>query len=239
MGRKARLKAERAATRPEASVAAAPQTALLPADPRITAAVGVALVILVAIVFAQLRDHQFLNYDDPIYITDNEQVKKGLSTEGVAWAFQSLDFNWHPMTWLTHMADVEMFGLNAGAHLLVNAAFHAINTILLLIILSRATGSVWRSGIVAALFAIHPLHVESVAWISERKDVLSTLFMMLTILFYLRFLEGRSKAAYTAMTIAFILGLMSKGMLVTLPFVLLLIDYWPLQRFKLGEWRTL
>ena len=239
MGRKARLKAERAATRPEAPVTAAPQTAPPPVDFRITAGIALALVILVAIVFAQLRDHQFLNYDDPIYITDNEQVKKGLSAEGVAWAFRSLDFNWHPMTWLTHMADVEIFGLNAGAHLLVNAAFHAVNTILLLIILTRATGSAWRSGIVAALFAIHPLHVESVAWISERKDVLSTLFMMLTILFYLRFVERRSRAAYAAMTLAFILGLMSKGMLVTLPFVLLLIDYWPLHRFKLGDWRTL
>lgn len=239
MGRKARLKAERAATRPDAPVTAATQPAPLPTDYRIVAAIAVALVILVAVVFAQLRGHQFLNYDDPIYITENEQVKKGLTAEGVSWAFRSLDFNWHPATWLTHMADVEIFGLNAGAHLLVNVGFHALNTILLLFILHRATGSVFRSGIVAALFAIHPLHVESVAWISERKDVLSTLFMLLTILFYLQFVERRSKGTYAAMTIAFVLGLMSKGMLVTLPFALLLIDYWPLQRFRLGEWRTL
>jgi Flp pilus assembly protein TadD len=239
MGRKARLKAERAATRPDFEVAAAPQPAPAPTDFRITAAIAAVLVILVAIVFAQLRTHEFLNYDDPIYITENETVQKGLTGEGVVWAFQSLDFNWHPMTWLTHRADVELFGLDAGAHLLVNAAFHAVNAILLLLFLTRATGSVWRSGIVAALFAIHPLHVESVAWISERKDVLSTFFMMLTLLFYLRFVERRSKGAYAAMVVAFILGLMSKGMLVTLPFVLLLLDYWPLRRFDLGDWKTL
>jgi tetratricopeptide (TPR) repeat protein len=234
MGRKSRSKSERATT-------PAPQRAATPVrtDPRLTAALAAALVVLVAIVFAQLRTHQFLNYDDPIYVTENETVQRGLTAEGIAWAFTSFDFNWHPLTWLTHMADVELFGLDAGRHLLVNAVIHGINAILVLLIFARATGSLWRSGIVAALFAIHPLHVESVAWLSERKDVLSSLFLLLTILFYLRFVETRARGWYAAMIAAFVLGLMSKGMLVTLPFVLLLIDYWPLRRFELGDWKTL
>mgnify|MGYP006198390701 CR=1 FL=1 len=186
-----------------------------------------------------MRNHEFLTYDDPIYITENEQVQKGLTAEGVAWAFRSFDFNWHPITWLTHMIDVELFGMNAGAHLLVNAAIHAINAILLLLVLTRATGFVWRSAVVAALFAIHPLHVESVAWLAERKDVLSSLFLLLTVWFYLRFVERRSKLHYALMLVMFILGLMSKGMLVTLPFVLVLIDYWPLRRLQSFRWREL
>ncbi|HEU4522377.1 MAG TPA: tetratricopeptide repeat protein, partial [Thermoanaerobaculia bacterium] len=230
MGRKARLKAERAAAPAPATITAAPPA---PPDARVVAAIAAGLVILVAIVFAQLRTHEFLTYDDPIYITENETVQKGLTAEGIAWAFQSFDFNWHPITWLTHMADVELFGLNAGAHLLVNAVIHAANSILVLVILTMATGYVWRSGIVAALFAIHPLHVESVAWLSERKDVLSSLFLLLTILFYLRWVKRRSRLDYAVMLGMFVLGLMSKGMLVTLPFVLLLIDYWPLRRSNL------
>lgn len=197
------------------------------------------LVILVATVFAQVRDHQFLSYDDPIYITENKTVQAGLTGQGVAWAFRSFDFNWHPITWLSHMTDVEFFGMDAGKHLLVNAAIHAVNAVLLLLVLTRATGSAWRSGVVAALFAIHPLHVESVAWLAERKDVLSSFFLLMTILFYLRFVERKTKSAYAAMLIAFVLGLMSKGMLVTLPFVLLLIDYWPLRRFNLDDWPSL
>ncbi|HUP46332.1 MAG TPA: tetratricopeptide repeat protein [Thermoanaerobaculia bacterium] len=238
MGRKARLKAERAAALP-AVVATAPQLTPVAHGRRLTAAIAVALVILVAIVFAQLRDHEFLTYDDPMYVTENEQVQQGLTAGSIAWAFRSFDFNWHPLTWLTHMADVELFGLDAGAHLLVNAAIHALNTILLLLVLARATGLLWRSAVVAALFAIHPLHVESVAWLSERKDVLSSFFLLLTIWFYLRFVERRSKLDYAVMVVVFILGLMSKGMLVTLPFVLLLLDYWPLRRFDLGQWRAL
>ncbi|HEX6177562.1 MAG TPA: tetratricopeptide repeat protein, partial [Thermoanaerobaculia bacterium] len=178
-------------------------------------------------------------YDDPIYITDNEVVKRGLTVDGLAWAFTSFDFNWHPVTWITHMIDVSLFGLNAGAHLVVNAIIHAINAVLVLLIFTRMTGQVVRSGIVAALFAIHPLHVESVAWLSERKDVLSSLFLLLTILFYVMYVERRSRGLYAAMIATFILGLMSKGMLVTLPFVLLLLDYWPLRRFDLGDSKKL
>ena len=235
MGRKSRSKIDRAVASDEVvTIAVAPQP-----DHRLTPALAAALVLLVAFVFAQLRSHQFLTYDDPIYITANETVKRGLTAEGLAWAFTSFDFNWHPVTWITHMIDVELFGLNAGAHLLVNAVIHAINAVLLLLIFARMTGQVIRSGIVAALFAIHPLHVESVAWLSERKDVLSSLFLLLTILLYLRFVEQRSRGAYAAMIATFILGLMSKGMLVTLPFVLLLLDYWPLRRFDLGDWKKL
>ena len=230
MGRKSRSKASNPA------VAVAPPRHH---DPRLTLALAAALVVLVAIVFAQVRAHQFLNYDDPIYITDNEVVKRGLTVDGLAWAFTSFDFNWHPVTWITHMIDVSLFGLNAGAHLVVNAIIHAINAVLVLLIFTRMTGQVVRSGIVAALFAIHPLHVESVAWLSERKDVLSSLFLLLTILFYVMYVERRSRGLYAAMIATFILGLMSKGMLVTLPFVLLLLDYWPLRRFDLGDSKKL
>lgn len=244
MGRKARLKAERAAARPAGGGAgvrlgAGGELEAQRVSSRVVAAISVVLVLLVAFVFAQVRTHEFLTYDDPIYITENETVQKGLTADGIVWAFTSFDFNWHPITWLTHLTDVTLFGLDAGKHLLVNVVIHAINAILLLIVLARATGRVWRSSAVAALFAIHPLHVESVAWLSERKDVLSSLFLLLTIFFYLRFVDGRSKRAYAAMIVAFILGLMSKGMLVTLPFVLLLIDYWPLRRWSFGEWKTL
>ncbi|HUP50074.1 MAG TPA: tetratricopeptide repeat protein [Thermoanaerobaculia bacterium] len=238
MGRKSRSRAARAASQQDLA-SPPPPPAPAAAGPGISAGIAAALVLLVAVVFLQVRNHQFLGYDDPIYIIDNEQVKRGLTAEGVAWAFRSFDFNWHPVTWITHMIDVELFGLDAGAHLLVNAAIHALNAVLLFLILARATASPWRSAIVAALFAIHPLRVESVAWIAERKDVLSSLFLLLTIWFYLRFVERRSRPAYAAMLLTFILGLMSKGMLVTLPFVLLLLDYWPLRRFDLGDWRTL
>ncbi len=201
-----------------------------PTSPLFPLAVAAVLVILVALIYAQLRTHEFLNFDDPIYVTENAQVKKGVTLEGFAWAFRSLDFNWHPLTWLTHMLDVQLFGLNAGAHLLVNAAFHAANAVLLFFLLLKLTAMPWRSAIVAAIFATHPLHVESVAWLSERKDVVSTLFFLLTIWLYASFVRSRSRIAYAGMIATFALGLMAKGTLVTLPFLLLLIDHWPLQR---------
>lgn len=193
--------------------------------------VAAILAVLVLLVFAQVRTHQFLNFDDPIYVTANPNVQRGLTFEGVAWAFRSLDFNWHPVTWITHMLDVELFGLDSGAHHLVNVAFHLANTILLFFVLFRMTGFLARSAFVAALFAVHPLHVESVAWLAERKDVLSGLFLILTLWMYVDYARTRSKAKYALGLLFFALGLMSKGMLVTLPFVLLLVDYWPLKRF--------
>lgn len=236
MGRKAREKAQRTAgDKSPSSVAPVPhgdQNAAVATriDPRLTAIVAAVLVVLVFVVFTQLRSHQFLNYDDDIYVTANPNVRAGLSAAGLRWAFTSMYFNWHPVTWLTHMLDVEMFGIHAGPQLLVNALLHAMNAVLLLLLLVCATRRLWRSAFVAALFAVHPLHVESVAWLSERKDVLSTLFFLLTLYLYVRFTESRSRPTYVALTLTFILGLLSKGMLVTLPFVLLLLDFWPLRR---------
>lgn len=193
--------------------------------------VAALLAVLVLFVFAQLRTHDFLNYDDSIYVTSNPTVQRGLTGDGIAWAFRSLDFNWHPVTWITHMLDVELFGLDPGKHHLVNVALHLANTLLLFFLLLRMTGAMARSGFVAALFAVHPLHVESVAWLSERKDVLSALFLLLTLWMYVDYTRSRSTVKYALALLFFALGLMSKGMLVTLPFVLLLLDYWPLKRF--------
>jgi protein O-mannosyl-transferase len=192
----------------------------------------------------------FINFDDPEYVTANPEVFHGLTWHGVVWAFTHVHAsNWHPLTWLSHMADCSLFGGNAAGPHLVNVGFHLANTLLLLLFLWRMTGAVWRSGFVAALFALHPLHVESVAWISERKDVLSTFFGLLTLLAYLRYFEPsklqpaalasakggqspRSKVWYGLALLGFALGLLSKPMLVTLPFVLLLLDFWPLGRFQ-------
>jgi tetratricopeptide (TPR) repeat protein len=161
-----------------------------------------------------------------------------LSLQGIAWAFTNAPSgNWHPLTWLSHMLDIELFGMNPGPHHLVNVFFHIINTLLLFLILNKMTGEIWKSGFVAALFALHPLHVESVAWIAERKDVLSGLFWMLTIWFYLLYIEKPDLKRYFLVALFFILGLMSKPMIVTLPFVLLLLDYWPLKRFTFDSSR--
>ena len=195
--------------------------------------ISAALVIAIAIVYAQVASHEFTNFDDPTYVTQNYRVSSGLSASNVQWAFTTFHANnWHPLTWISHMLDVQLFGLNAGRHLLMNVAIHALTSVLLFFLLMRLTSAMWPSAAVAALFALHPLHVESVAWVSERKDVLSTLFFVLTLWLYARFVEKRTAGRYVLMAIAFALGLMSKPMLVTLPFVLLLLDYWPLQRFS-------
>jgi Flp pilus assembly protein TadD len=165
-------------------------------------------------------------------VTENPRVLAGLTRDGIRWAFTSREVaNWHPLTWLSHMADVEWFGTDAGAHHLVNLAFHGANAILLFLVLCRMTRMPWRSGIVAALFAVHPLHVESVAWVAERKDVLSTFFWLLTMGAYARYAERPGLLRYLPVPLLLALGLMSKAMLVTLPFVLLLLDGWPLRRF--------
>ncbi|HUL98834.1 MAG TPA: hypothetical protein VLU24_05335, partial [Mycobacterium sp.] len=175
-------------------------------------------------------------------MTANPHVAGGLTWENVAWAFTTNHAaNWHPLTWLSHMADVELFGMNAGAHHLTSLLFHAANTLLLFLLLRRMTGALGRSAFVAALFAVHPLHVESVAWVAERKDVLSTLFWMLTLLAYARYVEASSLAAesrpgrlgwYALVLLLLALGLLAKPMLVTLPFVMLLLDVWPLGRLN-------
>jgi len=171
------------------------------------------------------------------YVRENEHVKDGLTHDSIIWAFTTgCGANWHPLTWLSHELDCELFGVEPGAHHLTNLLFHLINTLLLFWFLKGMTGAVWRSAFVAAAFALHPLHVESVAWISERKDVLSTLFWMLTMAAYLRYVNQRGSLGwYLLALLAFAVGLTAKPMLVTLPFVLLLLDYWPLERFQNGQ----
>jgi protein O-mannosyl-transferase len=203
--------------------------------------VGVALAAATLAVFWGARQCQFVNYDDPDYITSNVEVQRGLSASSVRWAFQSgAASNWHPLTWLSHMADVDLYGMAPAGHHLTSVLLHAINAVLLFLILHRMTGALWRSAFVAALFALHPLRVESVVWVSERKDVLSTLFWLLAVWAYVRYAENlqnhhsRRKVFYGLSLLFFVLGLMSKPMLVTLPFILLLLDYWPLERLPLG-----
>jgi protein O-mannosyl-transferase len=207
---------------------------------RRTFLISTGLIIATLAAFWPLHHAEFINFDDPVYVTNNENVFGGLTWHGVIWAFTAIrGGNWHPLTWLSHMLDCQLFGDKAGGHHLVNVGFHAANTVLLFLLLRRMTGAAWRSAFVAALFALHPLHVESVAWISERKDVLSTFFGLLALTTYVRYAEGRSakvgerphSALWYVMTLVwFCLGLMSKPMLVTLPFVMLLLDFWPLQR---------
>src|SRR6266566_8704894 len=191
------------------------------------------------IVFVPVANYEFVNYDDHDYVSANLHVQGGLTWENVVWAFKGGHAsNWHPLTWLSHMLDWEMFGSRAGGHHLVSVILHVINSVLLFLLLRQITGALWRSALVAALFALHPLHVESVAWVSERKDVLSTLFFVLTIWAYSKYVkksetrnpksEGATKTenrkhsvvSYVLALFLFAFGLMSKPMLVTLPFVL-------------------
>jgi tetratricopeptide (TPR) repeat protein len=182
-------------------------------------------------VYWPVHNHQFVNYDDNVYVTENQTIHSGPTWQNIKWAFTTgYASNWHPLTWLSHMVDCRLFGVSAPAHHIVNLLFHIANTLLLLIVLNRMTKQLWPSAFVAALFALHPLHVESVAWVAERKDVLSTLFWLLTMLAYARYAERPSVGRYFLTLVLFVLGLMSKPMLVTLPFVLLLLDYWPLGR---------
>jgi tetratricopeptide (TPR) repeat protein len=191
------------------------------------------LMILILIVYSQVIHYDYISLDDTTYVTANRHVKSGINPEGFLWSFRTTACgNWHPLTWLSHMADVESHGLHAGRHHLTNVLFHIVNTLLLFFLLRSMTGALWRSVFVAALFALHPLHVESVAWISERKDVLSTFFGLLTLIGYMRFTLQRSRSGYMLALLFFVMGLMAKPMLVTLPFVLLLLDYWPLGRIK-------
>ena len=196
------------------------------------------LVLVVFTIYGRTGSHPFIDFDDSEYVYENEVVRQGLSWNGIVWAFSTFwSANWHPITWLSHMADVQMFGLDAGWHHLTNVALHGLNAVLLLLVLTRMTQSVWRSALVAALFAVHPQHVESVAWIAERKDVLSTCFWLLTMAAYVNFVRHRGVARYAVLLLMYSLGLMSKPMLVTLPLVLLLLDYWPLQRSAPGMLR--
>ena len=228
--------------------------------------VGPLLAVAAFLVYLPVGTHPFLGIDDPDYVLNNPHVNRGLSCASLAWAFTHFHAgNWHPVTWISHSLDCQLFGLNPGAHHLVNAGFHALNSWLLLWVLGCWTGAFWRSALVAGLFALHPLHVESVAWLAERKDVLSAFFFFLTLGAYVRHVEvssvrgrvsrGEGQMAtesqwmprnvrvaifnwYTAALVFFALGLMSKPMVVTLPFVLLLLDYWPLGRIRRSKFKV-
>jgi tetratricopeptide (TPR) repeat protein len=204
----------------------------------VAAACGLLLLAVIA-VFGQTVGHDFVNFDDEDYVGDNSQVTGGLTVHGIAWAFRQFHSNnWHPLTWLSHMLDCQLYGLAwPGGHHLTNVVLHAASAILLLLVLRQMSGAVWPGALAAGLFAIHPLHVESVAWVAERKDVLSGLFFMLTLAAYTGYARRPfSLLRYLLVTALFALGLMAKPMLVTLPLVLLLLDYWPLGRAGSREW---
>jgi Flp pilus assembly protein TadD len=215
-------------------------------------AIGVALALITLGLYAPVLGDAFIEFDDNLYVTANPMVLQGLTWHGLVWALTTGHAPyWHPLTWLSHMTDCSLYGLDPAGHHATNALFHAVNTVLLFVFLRRMTGAVWRPAIVAALFGWHPLHVESVAWVAERKDVLSTFFFLWTIWAYFRYTEHLKNQPVDTLTAAedgsnfklfyglslffFACGLMSKPMVVTLPFVLLLLDYWPLERFGPGS----
>jgi tetratricopeptide (TPR) repeat protein len=205
-----------------------------PSGKQQTVIILVLLVAVTLVVYWQVRGHDFIAFDDDLYVTENKEVQRGLTWRGIKWAFTTTQaYNWHPLVWISHMLDCQLYKLNPAGHHFTNVLFHIANTLLLFLVLARMTGCLWRSGFVAALFALHPLHVESVAWVSERKDVLSTFLWILTMWFYLRYVRRPRFATYQPIMLALALGLMAKQMLVTLPLVLLLLDYWPLERFAL------
>jgi Flp pilus assembly protein TadD len=196
------------------------------------------LIMTTLAVYWQVRHHEFLNYDDDDYVTENRHVQAGWTMESLAWAFTSrLHRHWHPLTWLSHMTDCQLFGLNPAGHHLSSVFLHLANALLLFFVLRRMTGALFRSAFVAALFALHPLHVEPVAWVADRKDLLSAFFWILTMWAYVHYAEDPGFKRYVLVFIAFILALMAKSMVVTLPFALLLMDYWPLERFEFRQSR--
>jgi Tfp pilus assembly protein PilF len=189
------------------------------------------LAVVTFALYAQVIGHQFITLDDPTYIQENPMVNRGVTLAGLAWAFTTFHAaNWHPLTWISHMIDCQLFGMNAGHQLLVNALIHVANTLLVFWFLLRTTHARWPSALVAALFALHPVHVESVAWASERKDTISTFFGLLSLIAYSRYAEAPAISRYIWVAVTLALGLLAKPMLVTWPLVMLLLDYWPLGR---------
>jgi len=200
---------------------------------RVNFLIATALSVMTLAIYAQVVGHQFIALDDPTYIQENSMVNRGVTGAGLVWAFTTFyAANWHPLTWISHMIDCQLFGTNAGCHLLVNAFIHVANTLLVFWFLLRTTHARGTSALVAALFALHPLHVESVAWASERKDTLCAFFGLLSLIAYVRYVEAPSISRYMWTAITLVLGLLAKPMLVTWPFVMLLVDYWPLCRFR-------
>jgi len=261
-----------AGERPEVADSRSPESGSRPAglnDRWLVSEVCLFLAVIIWVVFGQTLHHEFVNFDDDVYVYDNPEVARGLTLQGIVWAFTHVhSSNWHPLTMLSHMLDCQFYGLSPGGHHLTNLLLHTATAILLFLVLRRMTGFLWRSAFVAAVFAIHPLRVESVAWVAERKDVLSGLFFILTLGAYGRYVQrqskvepsslrfaapgGRESRAQAALALAprlwtldyylvllfFALGLLCKPMLVTLPFVLLLLDYWPLGRVTRDQWRV-
>jgi len=206
------------------------------ANKTLKVAICIFLIVATFCVYSQVQDHEFINYDDYQYIKDNWKIKSGLTSESISWAFTTFyGYNWFPITWLSHIFDYQLYGLNPKGHHLTNLLFHIANALILFMVLLRMTGKLWRCAFIAAMFAFHPLNVESVAWVAERKNVLSTLFWLLTMWAYIHYAEKSTIKNYGLVLLFFALGLMSKPMLVTLPFVLLLLDYWPLRRLKLEQ----
>lgn len=194
------------------------------------------LILATASVYLRVAGFDFTSLDDRMYVVKNPHVQAGMTADGIRWAFTTYyAANWHPLTWLSHMLDSQVYGMRPGGPHLTSLLFHVANTLLLFLLLSRMTGRMWRSAFVAALFALHPLHVESVAWVAERKDVLSTFFWMLTLLAYVSYGKNPSIKRYLLVAALFAMGLMAKPMLVTLPLVMLMLDYWPLARFALPQ----
>ncbi len=192
-----------------------------------------ALALGTLAIFSSTLGHGFITFDDPEYVIANLHIQSGFSWDGLVYAFTTGDSsNWHPLTWLSYMLDYELYGLKPVGYHLTNLLFHTANTLLLFGVLRLMTRTVWRSALVAALFAWHPLHVESVAWIAERKDVLSTFFWLLTMIAYVRYVQKPDKRRYQFTLMLFACGLLAKPMVVTLPFVLLLLDFWPLKRIS-------
>ncbi len=191
------------------------------------------LLLVTLAVYWQVNQFKFVDLDDFVYVSENLNIQSGISLDGIRWAFSTTyaDF-WHPLTWLSLMFDYQLYGLNAGGYHVTNLIFHILSTLLLFWLFHRMTGALWKSAFVAAFFALHPLHVESVAWISERKDVLSAFFWMLTLCLYVYYAEKPVIKRYVLVALAFICALMSKPMVVTLPLVMILLDYWPLKRFE-------
>jgi protein O-mannosyl-transferase len=196
------------------------------------------LMVATFCIYSQVQDHEFINYDDNFYITNNVNVQAGFTIESVKWAFTNFNAAfWFPMTWFSYMLDYQLYGLNPSGYLLTNLFFHIANSLLLFLVLFRMTGAIWQSAFVATMFAFHPINIESVAWAAERKNVLSTLFWLLTMWAYIHYAEKPTVKRYGFVFLFFAMGLMSKPMLVTLPFVLLLLDYWPLRRLKFEQER--
>jgi len=208
-----------------------PEKLVVARTSRLDVWICLALLVAVFAIYFQVGSHGFISYDDPIYVTDNPHVRAGLTWDGLAWAFTTFrDSNWFPLTWLSHTFDCQLFGVDSGWHHLSNVLLHALSTLLLFVVLKRMTSVRWQSAVVAFIFGVHPLHVESVAWIAERKDVLSALFWMLTLWAYAAYVARPVPWRYVLTLFVFVLGPMSKPMLVTLPLVLMLLDFWPLGR---------